>query len=118
MYTALLNSTKASLTTLKKRICGRGAAATLSQAMTMEKPFFEVDVQLAVPSVRLSPGLNDIQRAVNKGAIAVLRVSKQVPDWGQRNVQTDEEKIMFFEKIGCDVQIVKVCLLLWCVCCC
>ena len=111
MYTALLNSTKASLTALKKRICGRGVAATLSQAMTMEKPFFEVDVQLAVPSVRLSPGLNDIQRAVNKGAIAVLRVSKQVPDWGQRNA-TDEEKIMFFEKIGCDVQIVKVCLLL------
>ena len=51
--------------------------------------FFEVDVQLAVPSVRLSPSLEDIQRAVNKGALAVLRVSKSIWLWGQGDINEE-----------------------------
>lgn len=36
------------------------------------EPFFEVDVQLSVPSVRLSPSLEDVQRSVNAAAASVL----------------------------------------------
>ena len=50
MYTALLNCTRNSLMALKKRICSRAGSGFLF----LERPFFEVDVQLAVPSVRLS----------------------------------------------------------------
>ena len=85
----------------------------------LERPFFEVDVQLAVPSVRLSPSLEDIQRAVNKGALAVLRVSKSIWLWGQGDIDEDtatpeelSERRSFFERIGKDVEIVKVALLL------
>ena len=35
-------------------------------------PFFELDVQLSVPSVRLSPSLDDVQRSVNVVAASVL----------------------------------------------
>lgn len=35
-------------------------------------PFFELDVQLSVPSVRLSPTLDDVQRSVNAAAASVL----------------------------------------------
>ena len=115
MYTALLNCTRNSLLSLKKRICSRAGSGFLF----IERPFFEVDVQLAVPSVRLSPSLEDIQRAVNKGALAVLRVSKSIWLWGQGELDeetaTQEEKDnrrSFFDQIGKDVEIVKVALLL------
>jgi dynein heavy chain len=117
MYTALLNCTRNSLLALKKRICARGGSGFLF----LERPFFEVDVQLAVPSVRLSPSLEDIQRAVNKGALAVLRVSKSIWLWGQgdisavpdeANPEDLEGRRSFFEQIGKDVEIVKVALLL------
>ena len=57
MYQALLRSTKESLNKIKKRVCAKAAMGFLF----LERPFFEVDVQLAVPSVRLSPTLDDIQ---------------------------------------------------------
>jgi len=107
MYTALLNSAKNSLSELKKRICSRAGSGFLF----VERPFFEVDVQLAVPSVRLSPSLDDIQRAVNKGALAVLRVTKSIWEWGQAEVP-ENERMPFFVRIGEDVEIVKVVLLL------
>jgi dynein heavy chain len=107
MYTALLNSAKNSLFELKSRICSRAGSGFLF----VERPFFEVDVQLAVPSVRLSPSLDDIQRAVNKGALAVLRVTKSIWEWGQAEVPI-EERMPFFLRIGEDVEIVKVVLLL------
>eukprot|EP00949_MAST-11_sp_MAST-11-sp1_P002825 g2825.t1 len=113
MYTALRNCTTTSLNALKKRVCSRAGSGFLF----VERPFFEVDVQLAVPSVRLSPSLDDIQRAVNKAALAVLRVSKNIWSWGQ-GVGTDvdevpeEERMSFFSKLGEDVNIVKVVLLL------
>ena len=115
MYTALLNCTRNSLMALKKRICSRAGSGFLF----LERPFFEVDVQLAVPSVRLSPSLEDIQRAVNKGALAVLRVSKSIWLWGQGDLEEStatpedlEGRRSFFEQIGKDVAIVKVALLL------
>ncbi len=107
MYQALLTCTKNSLNALKNRVCARSGAGVFFA----ERPFFEVDVQLAVPSVRLSPSLDDIQRSVNKGAMAVLRVSKSMWDWGQRSIPEDQ-RLSLFMKIGMDLQIVKVCLLL------
>ena len=77
MYTAILNCTKTSLNTMKRRICARAGGGFLF----VDRPFFEVDVQLAVPSVRLSPPLDDIQRAVNKAALHILQVSKSLWDW-------------------------------------
>lgn len=37
-----------------------------------DNPFFELDVQLSVPSVRLSPSLDDVQRSTNSAAKSVL----------------------------------------------
>ena len=62
MYQALLNCSKNSLNALKKRI----AARTSSTGVT--NPFFNIDVQLSVPSVNLSPKLDEIQKSINKAA--------------------------------------------------
>ncbi|KAJ0399007.1 hypothetical protein P43SY_008327 [Pythium insidiosum] len=79
MYQALLHCTKNSLNTIKKRVASRVA----SNVFTIERPFFEVDVQLSVPRVQLHPSLDDIQLAINRAAQTVLSCSKELLDWGQ-----------------------------------
>ena len=136
MYQALLNCTKNSLNAIKKRVAKRGG----SSFIYVERPFFEVDVQLNIPKVQLSPSLDDVQRAINKAAQAVLRCTKTLFDWGQGavgpsvatresgtlspspdggsdveeefKVQKEDTRITFFSKIARDIEIVRVCLLL------
>jgi dynein heavy chain len=107
MYQAILNCTRNSLEKVKKRVCNKGATGFLF----VERPFFEVDVQLAVPSVRLSPSLDDVQRAINRSAYAVLHSCTSMYEWGQQAVD-EEDKTSFFGRLGSDVAIVKVVLLL------
>jgi len=105
--TALLSCNQRSLNLMKSRICSR----VVSGLLTMERPFFELDVQLAVPSVRLSPSLDDVQSAINRAAVAVLECSKKVQDWNQQNIPERRRK-MFFDILSKDLGIIKVCLLL------
>ena len=56
MYQGLLQATKNSLAAIKKRVCAKGSTGFLY----LVKPFFEVDVQLSVPSVRLVPSLDEV----------------------------------------------------------
>lgn len=106
-YQALLSCARVSLNQIKKRVCSRDSGGFLF----IQRPFFEVDVQLSVPSVRLSPSLDDVQRAINRSAVAVLGCAKSTMDWGQLG-KSDEIKTSFFERLGRDTEIIKVALLL------
>ena len=106
-YQALLNCVRVSLNLIKKRTCSRIGANILFT----QKPFFEVDITLSVPSVRLNPSLDDIQRAINRASVAVLGASKKMWQWGQANVP-DKEKKSFFDILGQDIEIIKNVLLL------
>ena len=106
-YQALLNATRSSLNTVKKRMCSRAGSGFLF----VQRPFFAVDVQLSVPSVRLSPSLDDVQRAINLAAVAVLGCSKKMFNWNQRHLP-EAERRTFFDILGCDREIIKVALLL------
>jgi dynein heavy chain len=109
MYQALLKATKKSLGVLKKRVGSRGATGFL----VVEKPFFEVDVGVSAPSVLLEPSLNDIQRAINKAAKAVLGTSKRLFDWDQSHLpDSAPSKKTFFSRITKDIEIARVVLLL------
>ncbi|RHY51106.1 hypothetical protein DYB38_003376 [Aphanomyces astaci] len=111
MYRALVNCTKTSLNAIKKRVrnvCSKAGTGFLF----LERPFFEVDVQLSVPSVRLSPSLDDIQRAINRSAVAVLKCSKTLFTWGQQDLFPESSRVTFFDRLGCDTEIIKVALLL------
>ncbi|CAM9238946.1 unnamed protein product, partial [Discosporangium mesarthrocarpum] len=107
MYQAILSCTKQSLLLIKKRACSK----TGKTFLFVDSPFFEVDVQLSVPSVRLSPSLEDVQRSVNTAAASVLGCSKRIQDWGE-NCIPESERITFFEALGCDLEIIKTVLLL------
>ena len=63
-------------------------------------------MQLSVPSVRLSPTLSDVQRAINRSAVAVINCSKPIFQWGQDDVPVDERET-FFDTMGRDTEIIR-----------
>ena len=44
-------------------------------------PLFVADIVLAIPSIVLKPGLDDIQHAVNKAVQTILHMAKDIPPW-------------------------------------
>ena len=103
-YQAMRNCIKRSLNLLKSRTAFRTGKVN-------QNAFFEIDVQLSVPSVRLSPSLEDIQKAINRASVAVICSACQMWLWGQNGVP-DAERRTFFEYSGQDVELVKTVLLL------
>jgi dynein heavy chain, axonemal len=69
MYMAVLSSTKSSFNALKRRLGSKQTGGFLF----VERPFFDVDVELTIPNVSMNPPLEEIQSAVNRCALHVLR---------------------------------------------
>ena len=107
MYQALLNCSKNSLNAIKKRMSNKADPKTGAAGI----PFFEVDVQLALPDCQLSPSLDDVQAAINISAKAVLTCNRYLYDWGQSNI-SKADRLTFFRTIAKDIEIVRVVLLL------
>ena len=110
MYLAILNSTKNSFHTLKRRLASRAPDA--AGASSAEQPFFDVNVELYVPNVSMNPDLEEIQTAINRCAINVLKCSKRICQWGQDRTQDISKLSTFHALIAQDREIVKVVLLL------
>lgn len=106
MYQALLHATKYSLNQMKERICGRRNAP--KQVL---KPFFEVDVHLEGDTCTLKPTLEEVQSAINRAASHVLKSTKRVQNWNQKDIPEDQRE-PFYDWIAKDKEIVKVILLL------
>ena len=107
MYQALLHATKVSLNSLKNRVCDRRAPGQLNL-----KPFFEVEVTLEGSVCRMSPTLPEIQKSINMAANAVLKSTKRVENWNQKNIPNEDEREPFYDWIAKEKEIVKVILLL------
>jgi dynein heavy chain len=75
------------------------------------KPFFEVDVHLDIDSCTLKPSLEEVQSAINRAASHVLKSTKHVQNWNQKDIPEDERE-PFYDWIAKDKEIVKVILLL------
>ena len=54
MYRAILTTTKRSLQIVKKRIGSTSSGGFLF----VERPFFDVDVELSIPNVKMNPSLH------------------------------------------------------------
>lgn len=77
MYRAVLNCVKTSLAAIKKRVGSRSSGGFLF----LERPFFDVDVELTIPCVSMSPTLDEIQIAINRCSRAILSTAKQLTVW-------------------------------------
>lgn len=91
---------------MKERICGRR-----NDPKQQLKPFFEVDVHLENNECVLKPSLEDVQSAINRAASHVLKSTKRVQNWNQKDMP-EEEREPFYDWIAKDKEIVKVILLL------
>ena len=76
-YMAIRAAIRASLAAMKSRLTRRAAGA----AALHVRPLFDVELELAVPSVSQKPSLEEIQGAVNATAKRVLRASLELPLW-------------------------------------
>lgn len=91
---------------MKERICGRRNAPK-----QILKPFFEVNVHLEGNESVLKPSLEEVQSAINRAASHVLKSTKKVQNWNQKD-QPEDEREPFYDWIAKDKEIVKVILLL------
>jgi dynein heavy chain len=84
---------------MKYRVCGKRQNTEVAKNMPALKPFFEVHVKLDHDSIILNPSLDEIQRAINKAATAVLRCSKYLYNWEQQD-KNSENKASLYEMIA------------------
>lgn len=65
---SLLSAVKSSFSVLRRRL----ASTAVGGVLFLERPLFSMDLQLRVPSVVLSPSLDDVQEAINDTAKKVV----------------------------------------------
>jgi len=112
MYLAILNSTKHSFFALKKRLSNRASGTLLAMTEKPSLPFFDLNVELSLPHVTINPGLEEIQAAINRCGLNVLRCSKRICQWGQDRSRGISSLLTFHTTIAQDKEIVKMVLLL------
>jgi dynein heavy chain len=114
MYLGILNATKHSFFALKKRLANRASGSLASLTEKPQVPFFDLYVELSLPNVTINPGLEEIQAAIDRCGLNVLRCSKRICQWGQdRTSSVASHKLAtFHDKIAQDKEIVKMVLLL------
>ena len=113
MYLAILNATKHSFFALKKRLANRTPATLMDVSDKPQPPFFDLNVELSLPSVTINPGLEEIQAAINRCGLNILRCSKRICQWGQDRESTPKDQLTtFHDVIAQDKEIVKMVLLL------
>ena len=109
MYLSVLRCTKQSFFSLKNRLKGQGSSGFLY----IDRPFFDVDIELSLPLVTMNPSLDEIQAAINRCALNILRCSKSIYQWAKGNgIRDRSQRQPYHHMIGQDYQIVAVCLIL------
>jgi dynein heavy chain len=103
MYKAILLATQRSFAAMKRRL----GSKTATGIFYMERPFFDVDVELKMPNISLNPTLDGIQEAINSTAKAILRASRKLRCWGMLNGPPT-----YYDLIARDKEVVKSVLLL------
>ena len=111
VYVSVMRCTKESFSALKKRLGSKVTGGFLY----MERPFFDVDIELSLPLVTMNPSLDEIQAAINRCALNILRCSKHIMQWPKTPPALNSirsERSPFHHVIAQDYKVVAVCLML------
>ena len=105
-YRATLNATKRALQDVKKRVGSKSSGGFLF----IDRPIFDVNVELSIPSVSLFPPLDDFQEAINRSCRAILGIGKSLAVWTTPADKAEQRTL--FEALARDREIVTMVLLL------
>ena len=105
-YKAVQDCTRLSLETIKGRI----AARSLATFLFIDKPLFEVSVEMTPKGAKMNPELGEIQTAINTVVRAVLSCSKQTSLWENDDNYASGKNV--FDVVSKDKDVVRVVLLL------
>jgi dynein heavy chain len=105
-YHAVLTCTRSSLDTLKARVTSR----SLANFLFIDAPIFEVSVEMTSMGAAMSPALDEIQKAVNACARAVLSCAKLLNVWEDDPDHAADKRV--YDVIRSHKDIVRVVLLL------
>jgi dynein heavy chain len=125
VYESLFEATYNSLRAMKERVCARRGDGTTPVGPT--PAMFEVDLQLDGEEVRLAPSVQDIQKALNSGAVAVMKCSKMIEAWDINTIPKNVQLILnpnlppvmgagvqgtYYDRLMTDRKILKIVLML------
>jgi len=126
VYESLFEATYNSLRAVKDRVCAR-STVELHLSFGSKPPMFEVELQLDGISVRLAPSVSEIQRALNSGAVAVMKCSKMIEAWDINTIPKNVQLILnpnlppvmgagvqgtYYDRLMTDRKILKIVLML------
>ncbi|XP_026153434.1 dynein heavy chain 8, axonemal-like [Mastacembelus armatus] len=109
---ALVRMTKLSLKTLKRRLCGTSYQKSKSESKL--PPLIKTEVKLVIPSVVISPSVDEIQHTINNLVDMILEVSKHI-SWQQEcsgNTTKSKSKVNFYQEVVEHKDIKKVVVIL------
>ena len=104
-YLAILSAVKGAFNAIKNRLCSK----RLGGFFLIEDPFFNVDVELSIPSVSMQPPMKAIQNAINECAFIVLSSFKSLHMLG---ADGNSSESYFYNIIAADRRIIPSILLL------
>lgn len=105
-YLAILSAVKGAFNAIKSRLCSK----RLGGFFLIEDPFFNVDVELSIPSVSMQPPMKAIQNAINECAYIVLSSLKSLQMLGTESQQDCNS--YFYNILAADRRIIPSILLL------
>ncbi|XP_053402509.1 dynein axonemal heavy chain 5-like isoform X4 [Mercenaria mercenaria] len=87
---ALIKVTKNTLESLRKRITSSSMVHYIGESSGFgaetkkdNRPFFKTFATLAIPNITMTPGLDEVQQAVNKAAQLIVSTSKGISQWNK-----------------------------------
>ncbi len=102
MNDALIQSTKFTFDTIKKRLqqTNKYVGGNVMKEK-VKNPLFKADIILAIPNITVKPTLEDMQSSLNKSIQAMLKISQELPEW-KHSIKLRELQIREIEKQAID----------------
>ena len=84
IFNSLVHATRSNLDALRKALSPPSSVnyGEASDNRIDRQPVFSMQVTLAIPSIVVKPGLEDVQATVCEAVQVILAVHKQIPQWG------------------------------------
>nr|QWY73219.1 dynein heavy chain 5 [Hofstenia miamia] len=92
---SLVKCTKLSLDSIRKRLQVASIYGKTKEADESKQPLFKADICLKIPSIKVQPSLEDIQKTLTESVQEILNLAKEFPMWKHAIVQQRQQQKEF-----------------------